>query len=134
MDENEIQENNTENVQGDTNAIPGSLSDSENHIVDVPEETSGEISEDAAEVTSAPSSEDLPAETSCETSEELPEETSEEVPEETSGTTIETVGVSQDDFYKFNNNFVSSISFLGIVLGIISGLLLGMLFNGIFRD
>lgn len=49
--------------------------------------------------------------------------------EETTTSTI-----SQDDFYNFNNNFVTSVLFLAVVSGVVVGCLIGGLFRGIFND
>lgn len=47
---------------------------------------------------------------------------------------VAVVSVSQEDFYKFNNNFVVFSSFVSITLGILLGAILGHMLYGIFTD
>lgn len=47
---------------------------------------------------------------------------------------LSVVTVSQEDFYKFNNNFVLFSGFVSIALGILLGAILGHMLYGIFTD
>lgn len=47
---------------------------------------------------------------------------------------VAVVSVSQEDFYKFNNNFVVFSGFVSISLGIVLGAILGHMLYGIFTD
>lgn len=47
---------------------------------------------------------------------------------------VAVVSVSQEDFYKFNNNFVVFSGFVSISLGIVLGAILGHILYGIFTD